>query len=287
MKIAYSSDLHMDVTDHHPPIVERIAGIMCEADPDVLVLAGDVGNTLTTMEAVFKLFAGIEATKLFVPGNHDLWVESDKDFGKGSDSGEKYASLVPALCERMGFVDLGQGPFYFDDTAFVGSAGWYDYSFADPRLGLGETDYVRGSFAEELWWDSRMISWCRFPHSPHDKGLSDGEICGGLVKKLESHITEAEKHVERIVAVIHTCPFVELFSRSDPPYYLDAYTGSSKIGDVLRRHNKVKICINGHKHQCGDWEIDGIRVHRRVLGAVFPEDSVEERARDAVGIIEL
>jgi hypothetical protein len=108
-----------------------------------------------------------------------------------------------------------------------------------------------------------------------------------MVKKLDAHLCEAEKHVDRIVTVIHTCPFVELFPRSDPPHYLDAYTGSSKIGDVLQKHNKVEVCINGHKHLSGDWEIGRIRVHRRILGAVSPEDAIEDRARASVGIIEI
>jgi hypothetical protein len=173
------------------------------------------------------------------------------------------------------------------DVAFVGSVGWYDYSFADPRLKLGREDYRRGTYGETLWWDSKMISWCRFPRAEGETGLSDEEICSGMVKKLEMHLSEAEKHVDKIVAVIHTCPFVEVFPRSDPPYYLDAYTGSARLGDVLRKHPKVEVCITGHKHQNGDWEIDGIRVHRRILGSASADDSVEERARDAVGIVEI
>jgi predicted phosphohydrolase len=286
MKIAYSSDLHMDVAIHHPPIVKRMAEIMADAAPDVVVLAGDAANTLKTLETVLTCFNRIEATKLFVPGNHDLWVETDADFGEGSDSGEKYASLVPALCERMGFIDIGQGPFYVQDVAFVGSVGWYDYSFADPRLQLAKEDYQRGTYGETLWWDSKMISWCRFPRA-EDEGLHDEEICSGMVKKLDAHLGEAEKHVDTIVAVVHTCPFVEVFPRSDPPYYLDAYTGSARIGEVLRKHRKVELCITGHKHQNGDWEIDGIRVHRRVLGSASPGDSIEERAHDAVGFVEI
>ncbi len=286
MKIAYSSDLHMDVSIHHPPIVRRMAEIMADAAPDVVILAGDVSNSLKIMESVLSYFSRIEATKLFVPGNHDLWFEPGAGFGEGSDSGEKYASLVPALCERMGFIDIGQGPFYVQNVAFVGSIGWYDYSFADPRLKISKEEYQRGIYEEQLWWDSKMISWCRFPRAD-EEGLSDEEICNGMVKKLDAHLSEAEKHVDRIVTVVHTCPFVELFPRSDPPYFLDAYTGSEKIGDVLQKHPKVEICITGHKHQNGDWEIGGLRVHRRILGAVSPGDSVEERARDAVGFIEI
>jgi len=287
MKIAYSSDLHMDAAIHHPPIVKRMAEIMADAAPDVVILAGDVANKLETMEAVLSRFNQIEAARLFVPGNHDLWVEPDAGFGQGSDSGEKYASLVPALCERMGFIDIGQGPFYVQNVAFVGSVGWYDYSFADPRLKLSKEDYQRGSYGETLWWDSRMISWCRFPRAEEETGLSDEEICSGMVKKLDMHLTDAEKHVDRIVAVIHTCPFVELFPRSDPPYYLDAYTGSEKLGEVLGKHRKVEVCITGHKHENGDWEIGGIRLHRRVLGSASAENSVEERARAAVGFIDI
>ncbi len=287
MKIAYTSDLHISVSPFNAHAVERIAGLMAETEPDVAVLAGDLGDTLGDLESVLGFFTFINAEKLFVPGNHDLWVERDKGFGEGSDSGEKYASLIPALCGRMGFIDLGQGPFYIGDTAFVGSIGWYDYSFADPRLGLSGEDYRRGRYDDIIWWDHENILWRRYPRATDEAGLSDIEICDGMVEKLESHIIEAEKRAKRIVAVVHTCPFAEGFPRGEAPNYLDAFNGSERIGSMLRAHEKIDLCLTGHKHENGDWNIGGVRMFRRILGSVGPDDSIEDRARAAVGIIEI
>ncbi|NIM20289.1 MAG: hypothetical protein GTO51_08675 [Candidatus Latescibacteria bacterium] len=287
MRVAYTSDIHIDVSPQNLHAAKQIAALMADAGPDAVVLAGDLGNTLKELATVLEFFKYIDAPKLFVPGNHDLWVERDAGFGEGSDSGEKYASLIPALCDRMGFVDLGHGPFYIGDAAFVGSIGWYDYSLADPRLGLSEGDYKKGRYGDSKWLDSEMVSWRRYPRAAGEEGLSDKEICTGMVRKLESHIIEAEKRVDRIVAVIHTCPFPEALPRSEEPDYLDAFYGCEQIGQVLLAHKKIEACITGHKHVNGDWEIGGIRVHRRILGGVGPDDSIGERVQEAVGFLEL
>ncbi len=288
MKIAYTSDLHLEASPRNPEAARRIAEIVSDAQPDLVVLAGDVGDTLESLAFVFELFSPtIDGPKLFVPGNHDFWVERGADFGRGSDSGEKYASLIPALSSRMGFVDIGHGPYYVGDIAFVGSVGWYDYSLADPRLDLSKEDYREGRLGDDVWWDHKMISWRRYPRATAQRGLSDEEICNGMAEKLRSHIVEAEGRAERIVAVIHTCPFAEALPRSPEPYYMDAYMGSERIGAILRSHEKIGVCITGHKHENGDWKIGGISVHRRILGSVEAGDSLEARAREAVGILEI
>ena len=287
MKIVYTSDLHYDATPRNPEAIERLAAGLHELKPDVVILAGDLGDTLESLEKVLACFAGLDSVKLLVPGNHDLWIEPAKGFGEGSDSGEKYASLIPALADQLGFVDLGQGPFYLDDVGFVGSLGWYDYSLADSRLGLSPEDYQTHRLGDQVWWDHGRISWRRFPRAAERNGLGDREICDGLAAKLEAHISEAEQQVGQIVAAVHTCPFESVFERSDEPHFFDAFQGSARLGDVLLAHEKVEYCITGHEHTCGDWKINGLNIHRRILGGLAEGDSIIERVRDAVGMLEI
>jgi predicted phosphohydrolase len=287
MKIVYTSDLHYDASPHNPEAIRQVAAEFKKLEPDVVILAGDLGDTLDSLEKVLTCFADIDAARLLVPGNHDLWIEPGKGFGQGSDSGEKYASLIPALAGRLDFVDLGQGPFYLGNVGFVGSLGWYDYTLADPRLGLSPEDYQAHRFGDKVWWDHSRINWRRYPRATDEVGLTDREICEGLAAKLEAHILEAENQAERIVAVVHTCPFEAVFERSEEPHFFDAFQGSARLGEILLAHDKIEYCVTGHKHTGGDWRQGRLNIHRRILGSVEENDLIGKQVRAAVGVLEI
>ena len=288
LRIAYTSDLHIDVSKENREGVAAVAGLVRDARPDVLIVAGDAGNTMKALEEALSLFEGIDTRKLFVAGNHDVWIESEG--GGLVDSRTKYERRIPEACGRRGFHDLGREPVVIGDIGFVGSLGWYDYSFADPRLGLGEDEYWKGRRGEEIWWDKKMTYWVPAPGAP-DRGLRervrDPEVCREMTARLEKDLRAVEGRVAKIVAVIHTLPFFVGIPRSDPPYFLDAYTGSSAIGETLRAHEKVAHCIHGHKHSCGDWSVGDLRLCRRALGRIEEGGEGEGRAAQAVGIISL
>ena len=256
---------------------------MDEASPDAIILAGDAGNTLEHLSTVLSLFDHIDARKLFVAGNHDVWIESQN--GRLLDSREKYLRRIPEVCEQAGFHDLSHGPAVIDNVGFVGSLGWYDYTFADPRLDLDANDYWQGRYEDEIWWDKEMTFW----PSSSNPGIRarDPEVCSEFADALAGHIAQIEKRVDRIVAVIHTLSFVDTLPRSDPPYYFDAYAGAERLGRVVEANAKVTHCINGHKHISGGWTMGHIQVARRILGCVDADANIDEQARAAVGIIEL
>ncbi|UCG51517.1 MAG: metallophosphoesterase [Candidatus Latescibacterota bacterium] len=288
MRIAHTSDIHIDTSPRNREAAKAMAAAMGGLEPEVIVLAGDVGNTIGDLEKTLALFSELAVAKLFVPGNHDVWIERRN--GTSLDSRTKYEKHIPEACREYGFHDLGQEPVIIGDTGFVGSLGWYDYSFADPRLGLTADDYWRGQYEDEIWWDKEMTFWPpprATRTTPDKKRMRDQDLCAELCDCLKTDLEGIEDKVDRIVAVIHTLPFVETFPRSDPPYYLDAYTGSETLGNTLRANSKVTHCINGHKHTNGDWEIGTIRVHRRVLGSIDAGEDIGERARNAVGVIDL
>ncbi len=293
MRIVFTSDLHIDVSERHRDAVRAIAGTVRECRPDVVVVAGDAGNTISALEETLSFFRSIEARKFFIPGNHDVWIETSDDSLVGSRA--KYAERIPAACRRAGFHDLGQEPVVVENVGFVGSLGWYDYSFADPRLGLSEDDYWRGRHGDEIWWDKKMTYWMpprrlgasRGADDLSGRRMRDPDVCVEMCERLEAHIREVEARVETIVAVIHTLPFLVGLPRSDPPRYLDAYTGSDRLGRILETHAKVRHCIHGHKHTSGEWTVGQTRVYRRTLGRMEGDADVSECAAGAVGIIDL
>lgn len=279
MRIAYTSDPHVDLSDDNRRTLERATNIIADANPDVIIVAGDAGNTIASLEETLAFFATFEVPRFFVAGNHDVWIEP------GLDSREKYERAISAACARFGFDDLTREPVVSGGVGFVGSLGWYDYSFADPRLGLGQDDYWRGRWEDHIWWDKEMTLWTS--RSDRSTRIRDPEVCDELVAALDRHLREVERRAGRIVAVVHTLAFEETLPRSDPPYYLDAFTGSRKLGETLAAHSKVEHLINGHKHQSGDWKLRGIDVHRRVLASQEPGESDAAYERRIVGFIDL
>jgi len=294
VRIAYTSDLHIDVSDRNRDGVAAVSKVVREARPDVFIVAGDAGNTVEAIEEALSFFDGVDARKFFVPGNHDVWIESED--GELVDSRSKYERLIPDACRRRGFHDLGREPVAIGDVGFVGSLGWYDYSFADPRLGLREDVYWRGRYGDEIWWDKKMTYWV----APADSGsarrsggeaaierMRDTNVCREMTARLEADLRSIEERATTIIAVIHTLPFFVGIPRSEPPHYLDGYTGSARLGEVLQAHKKVEHCIHGHKHSCGEWTIGGMRVYRRTLGRIDEGEDTETRSKRALGLIEL
>lgn len=312
MRVVFTSDLHIDASEKHCDAVSAIADAARKHGPDVVVIAGDAGNTIAALEETLSCFSRIDARKFFVPGNHDVWIETED--GVLIDSRAKYAKRIPDVCRRMGFHDLGQGPFVAGGVGFVGSLGWYDYSFADPRLGLTEDAYWRGRYGDEIWWDKKMTYWMpsrragaavdagdlpaermRDPELCEDsmvrgalrERMRDAEVCSEMGARLEGHLRAIEGRVDTIVAVIHTLPFLVGLQRSDPPYYLDAYTGSERLGRILEAHPKVEHCIHGHKHLSGEWTVGRIRVYRRTLGRIDEDADIEGYVAKAIGLIDV
>ena len=306
LRLAYTSDIHLDASEMNRDAAGAVAAVARAKDPDVLIVAGDAGNTLEALEEALSCFADIGAIRFFVPGNHDVWIETEGQELIGSRV--KYEERIPEVCRRSGFHDLGLEPVVIEDIGFVGSLGWYDYTFADRRLGLTEDDYWKGRFGDDIWWDKKMTYWMPVSQPPPSidrpklpgvspqtkivagapaERMRDPEVCAEMTRRLEAHIVSIENRVKKIVAVIHTLPFFVGIPRRDPPYYLDAYTGSERLGRVLHAHTKVKHCIHGHKHTNGEWTAGGIRLYRRGLGRVEDESDVRESVAGAVGVIEV
>lgn len=287
MRIAYSSDLHIDASAANRQASMRLAGRVEELTPDVLVIAGDLGNTLEALGEALALFSGVRALKLFVAGNHDVWVEGR---GNAIDSRTKYKEKIPEVCAGVDFTDLTRGPVAIGRVAFVGSLGWYDYSFADPRLGLSDEDYWRGRYNDEIWWDREMTFWpSRIPavKGAGRERLRDTDVCHEMASKLDADLREVESGVDEIVAVVHTLPFLQTLRRSDPPFYLDAFTGAEQLGRTFARHPKVTHHIGGHKHVSGDWTVAGIQSHRRIIGRIADDDDIEAAVESALGLLEV
>lgn len=146
MRIAFTSDIHADITAENQKLLPYLAEEFSRLDPDAIVLAGDIANSLSGWKGALSHFNEINVPKFIIPGNHDVWVESKNALKRGQDSGWKYRIALPECARDFGFHYLPGQPFVLSDVGFAGSLGWYDYSLRDERLDgvLSRFDYERG-----------------------------------------------------------------------------------------------------------------------------------------------
>jgi len=234
-KLMVTADLHFRLYPKGDSCTEELARRVCEGDADVFIVAGDVGDAaVETFEECLMLFADFDGLKLVVPGNHDLWTDSES-------SEVRYREALPEAAARAGFHYLDREPVVRDGVGFIGSIGWYDYSFRNEEIGVSLEDYRRKSVPGLCSWNDRLyIRW----------DLDDDEFTRQCVEKLRRHYSEIEPKVDQVVAVLHHIPFAELlYGPADVPLeFCRAYLGSERFGRMLSRCPKVRYVFCGHRH---------------------------------------
>lgn len=234
-------------------------------------MGDSAGADLSSLRGCLKLFASFGGLKLLVPGNHCLWCRGDET------SLDRYERIIPALASEEGFTVLDHNPQVLGRTGLVGSVGWYDYSFADPGLGLPE-DFYRAKLApgaaaylggheqllqrhEATLTERHYSMGVRWMDGVHVKlGMSDEEFVVLLAKKLRAQIEDIAPRVDRVVAFIHHLPFRDLVPQGRPARFAfaAAYMGADVLGQVLMENPKVSHVYCGHSH----WQ------HRQRIGHV-------------------
>ncbi len=208
---------------------------------NAIVIVGDIsssGNlgfvyiTLSTIRDV------VDIPVLVVPGNHDIFLNLD-EMGKGIDSLLKLDMFNEAV-RITGCIPLMKKPYVIGDTGFVGTIGWYDYSFAPDYLGLSIEDFKIKYYGIYIWADKEYV---RLP-------ISDEEFTQILLNKFEEHIKEVYDKVDKIVAVMHHLPFRELVHYKHIPEwdYFSTFMGSQAFGEIIRKYVKIKLVLHGHQH---------------------------------------
>ncbi|MBK8268764.1 MAG: metallophosphoesterase [Planctomycetes bacterium] len=123
MRIIITADLHYDVARSREP-AKAIAREICERGGDILLIVGDTASAnLNFLDEAFGLFESFGGSKLTVAGNHELWTAG------AACSLHRHENELAEACSRNGIHYLEREPFIADGIAFVGSVGWYDYSF--------------------------------------------------------------------------------------------------------------------------------------------------------------
>jgi predicted phosphodiesterase len=254
MRIAFTSDVH---TDHHAAnrlVWQEMVTILQELAPDVFVCCGDVAAEEKQFGMTLMALERVACPKLFVPGNHDVWVQKAAWVERGITSQQKYYQLLPALCRAAGVHPLWLEPYVLGEVAFCGSLGWYDYSLRNVELDTHITvqDYRRKTFQDLVWNDGRFVHWLAAETSEGSrKHLSDEAITAHMVQALAQQLQDVESHVQHIVGVTHMLPFRSMMhyrheARAD---YFGAFMGSVLLGEVWQSCPKVTLVLAGHTHR--------------------------------------
>ncbi len=260
MRVIALADLHYNIARCRKQVQEQ-ARAVCERGADVLIIAGDTASTdLKYFEDALALFEDFPGRKLLVAGNHDIWVLA------AEDSRNRYEQVLPEICDRYGFGYLDGGPVVIDRTGFVGTMGWYDYSFRDESLGVpmrfyeakvgpgaaaalrrykhlldGHKDVTRAmKRITAIWRDGQHVRL----------GTTDPEFAAEQADRLRRQIDQVAPRVRRIVAVLHHLPIPQMAPDHEEANwrFARAFLGSTCFGEILDAQPKVKYVLAGHSH---------------------------------------
>jgi len=247
MKIAFCSDIHAHRYDQAADIEALVKHINQLTDLDGFLFAGDVSHHTDEVQTFLSSII-LKCQKLWIPGNHDLWVidkESDKD-----SSDYRYNQLFPEISNALGWHYLPDEPFSFkqNNCVVIGSIGWFS----------GE------GFSE--WFDDEADE-------------RNEQLAINFANDLEKQLQQVADG-DRVVLAIHHVPHAECIPEKA------RFNGriNQYIQAVLPKYqDKIELLIHGHYH--GRYEktvIEGINYVAHPFGYPQQHDSVE----DGVKVIE-
>jgi predicted phosphodiesterase len=236
MRVFAISDLHLDYAANREWLQQLP---WHEYNDDVLILAGDVSDRLALLEDAFGVLTRRFATVLFVPGNHDLWINRDRM----RDSFEK----LDAVLELARKSDVHMAIFRKGDVAIVPLLGWYDYSF-----GMAD-DYLK-----TVWADYRNCQW---------PGYDDAALTRFFVEQNPSAASPALRGASQIITFSHFLPRIDLMPERIPEKHRKIYPvlGSNTL-DLQLRSFGSNVHIYGHSHVNRRVTIDGVTYVNNAFG---------------------
>jgi len=247
MKIGILSDIHIDInfsdTDRvTPSIIQYIR----THSLDLMIIAGDVASnyelTLGSLKDIEEK-GGIPC--LFVPGNHDIWVEHHKD----KTSWDIYG-LLKTYSHNLANVAYEIN----NDWVVIGDLGWYDFSFGDKKYSF--KDFSLMTYEERVWQDSIKAVWDRSTLDMHKY----------FIDKLERQLIKYQN--KKIIVVTHVLPVLDFTVQPPSPMweYMNAFLGSSEYGELILKYPNVKYTVSGHVHYRKQKTIQGTEFICNCLG---------------------
>jgi predicted phosphodiesterase len=245
MRVFALSDLHVDYEMN----ARWVAGVsLFDHREDVLILAGDVTDSLGLLARTLRDLAKRFARVVYVPGNHELWVLRDPGV---ADSLAKFRLVMEVAAENGAIVR----PLRTADVVIVPLLSWYDYSFGQPDPEL-----------LDVWTDFRA---CRWP-----EGLTIGDIAAHFATLSEANIDAGDATV---ISCSHFMPRLDLL----PGFvtqrrFLGPVLGTKRLQESIRRLRPT-IHVYGHSHFNRMVKLDDVTYVNNALG--YPGEGAITRRR--------
>lgn len=240
MRIFALSDIHIDY-DVNAKWIANLS--IAEYQEDVLILAGDVTDTLRLLEWCLSTLVKRFHKVLFVPGNHELWVLRDD---REKNSLQKFDDVC-AVVESSG---ASMQPFRRRGVSIIPLLAWYDYSFGEPSEELRST-----------WMDYRA---CRWP-----SGFTEKDVAAHFAAFNDKQVSLVG---DKVITYSHFLPRIDLMPRFIPTSgrLLYPVLGSTQIERQLRRLNS-DTHVYGHSHVNRHVTIDGVTYINNAFG--YPSET--------------
>lgn len=235
MRLFALSDIHIDYDVNARWVTE-----LSDADhqDDVLILAGDVTDTLRLLGWCIGTLARKFARVLFVPGNHELWViREDRD----KHSLQKFEEVCDVAKSNGASLDT----YRTNGVSIVPLLGWYDYSFGTPSEEL-----------RSIWMDYRA---CRWP-----AGYGEREVTEHFLALNEQQTVVMG---DKVITFSHFLPRIDLMPWFIPSSGKVVYPilGTELLEKQLRRLQS-QMHVYGHSHVNRQVKIDGVTYINNAFG---------------------
>lgn len=247
----FVSDLHYGLDPLGDQAVRKLARYITEnsTDRDILCICGDIGSDAKTLEQALRLFDGFPGVKCGVLGNHDVWIFENLELNSWDA-----LALGNNQLKANGFHPLEDSPITVNSTSFVGTIGWYDYSFQDSRLKVPAGSYQEKRHPESgtiIWNDARYAKW----------GMSDAEVTQYFAEKLRSQLASCPPG-QTIIVAMHHLPTRKLLFHPRwlvPKTYrfTNAFLGSDTFSGILEPVKQISHVFCGHAHMPRKAKING------------------------------
>tara|TARA_Y100000589_G_scaffold129650_1_gene123300 strand:- start:3055 stop:3894 length:840 start_codon:yes stop_codon:yes gene_type:complete len=279
MKIYASSDIHIDSHEQNFRWWTELYKYCLANPPDILIIAGDLAETLNSWDKALQLFKECQFDCLIVPGNHDLWCRNEN-----LNSEDKLNLALPEICAKYGWIYLPDGSVKIDNWIFVGSPAWYDYSLMPADHPFTLDDFMSYQRDGRRWMDGIYCKWKQFQSPNRDFQLTDY-----FYNKLEKQLKEAT--TDNIFLVTHFPFYTEFlnFTGTNWNYeYFGAFMGSKKYRELLYKY-PIKKHICGHLHRFARTKVADCDAYLSPVGYVKEWDGmqVKERLSTCLLIIEV
>jgi 3',5'-cyclic AMP phosphodiesterase CpdA len=241
MRIALTSDIHF-----HPPWADRaeaLVGLIQEQAPDLLILAGDIGEPLEMFEQGLVTFEPACECRAALPGNHDVWHRVSDHTSQAL-----WDSLLKQTSEAHGYHWLERENLVVDSIGICGTVAWYDYSGKQPALPLSDDQYER--LKTMISNDGRFIDWpWRDREFAHRVGVA-------FLERLDA--LENDSQVTDVIAVTHVPLFKECLRPVSTPEHgiANAYYANLPLGEAVLQRRKVRALFSGHVHLAARLEVN-------------------------------